>query len=141
MAINVSNKAGSQFEKVKIPARVYKAELESMRVVQMDDFDNPGQKIDKIAWGFAILGGKTKPVIEMLTNLKASLGNEKSANRKYYMALTGSEPPADGESDLEELIGLGCNVRVQDHTNKKGEVYSIIADLWALETAEPGESF
>jgi hypothetical protein len=93
MPIVVSNQESSKFEKVTIPARVYKACLDSLRVLEMDDYNNPGQKVTKISWSFAILGGKTRPVIEMLTNAKASLGNEKSGNRKFYIALTGSAPP------------------------------------------------
>ena len=137
MPIIVSTQESSKFEKVTIPARAYKACLDGMRLVEMDDYNNPGQKVTKIAWSFAILGGKTsRPVIEMLTNAKASLGNEKSGNRKYYMALTGQAPPVGGDVDHEELIGLECNVRVGDHTNQKGATYSIIVDCWPLERAE-----
>ena len=140
MPIIVSNQESTKFEKVTIPARVYKAQLDGMRLVEMDDYNNPGQKVTKIAWSFAILGGKSRPVIEMLTNAKASLGNEKSGNRKYFIALTGQAPPSSGDTDLEDLIGLECNVRVGDHTNQKGSTYSIIVDCWPLDRAEGEES-
>lgn len=140
MPIVVSNQESSKFEKITIPARVYKACLDGLRLVEMDDYNNPGQKVTKISWSFAILGGKTRPVIEMLTNAKASLGNEKSGNRKFYVALTGQAPPTTGETDLEDLIGLECNVRVGDHTNTKGATYSIIVDCWALDQAENTEA-
>ncbi len=140
MPIVVSNEEQTKFEKVLVPARTYKAQLEAMRLVEMDDYDRPGEKVSKISWSFALLGGKTRPVIEMLTKAKASLGNEKSGNRKLYIALTGQAPPAHGETDLEELLGLECNVRVGDYTNKKGQVFSIIADCWPLEQAENTEA-
>ena len=139
MPIFVSNEQSSSVEKVHIKANVYKAQLEALKVIDVNDKQNPGQKIKKLVWSFGILGGRTMPIIDAMTNLDASLGNEKSYNRKHYMALTGSEPPVDGDSDLEELIGLKCNVRVADFTNSQKKTFSVIADLWALNTEEPAE--
>lgn len=136
MAITVSNEAQQQFAKIKLPERVYVAALASLRTVEMDDSFNPGQKTTKVVWAFDIAGKQNTYTIEALTNLNSSLGNEKSKNRMFWKALTGGDPPTSGTSDLEELVGLKCQIRLKDHQNQKGETYSIIADAFALDAGE-----
>ncbi len=138
MPILVNNTgAGGAFEKVKIPPNNYKATLDNLKIEQKPDINNPGQMADTLVWYF-LIAGKTKDVtIEHWSGPTASLGNEKSWSRRFYMALTGAPPPAhDGQTDLEELIGLQCMIRVADHTTGKGDVVSKIKDAYAI--PEPG---
>lgn len=137
MPILVSNAASADFEKVRIPPRVYQATLASLKVIEVDDYNNPGQKAERIVWAFEIQGREKTVTVEALTSAKASLGNEKSGNRKFYKALTGQDPQVgNGQTDLEELLGLTCNIRVDDHTTKKGEVVSRVVDAFPLDKAE-----
>jgi hypothetical protein len=138
MPILVNNTgAGGAFEKVKIPPNNYKATLSDLKIEQKPDINNPGQMADTLVWYF-LIAGKTKDVtIEHWSGPTASLGNEKSWSRRFYMALTGQAPPAvDGQTYLEDLIGLQCMIRVADHTTGKGDVVSKIKDAYA--TPEPG---
>lgn len=137
MPILVNNTgAGGQYEKVKIPPNNYKAALSNLAIEDKPDINNPGQMAPTLVWYFTI-AGKTKDVtIEHWSGPHASLGNEKSWSRRFYMALTGEAPPAvDGQTDLEDLIGLNCMIRVADHTTGKGEVVSKIKDAYAIQAA------
>lgn len=138
MPILVNNTgAGGAFEKVKIPPSNYKATLDNLKIEQKPDINNPGQMADTLVWYFLIAGKAKDVTIEHWSGPTASLGNEKSWSRRFYMALTGAPPPAhDGQTDLEELIGLQCMIRVADHTTGKGDVVSKIKDAYAI--PEPG---
>ena len=143
MPILVNNVgAGGDFEKVLIPPSVYKATLADLKVEDKPSIDNPAVKVPTLVWYFEI-AGKTKTVtIEHWSGATASLGNDKSWSRRFYMALTGSKPPdVEGKTDLEELIGLMCNVRVADHTTGKGDTVSKIKDAFAIQADGDGPVF
>lgn len=143
MPILVPNLGGNgSYEKVVIPPGVYNATLATLEVKQMPSVDDKSVLVPTLIWHFEIVG-KTKTVtIEHWSGATASLGNEKSWSRRFYMALTGAPPPAvDGQTDLEELIGLGCKIRVDDHTTQKGEKVSKIKDAWSLKQDQDDQVF
>lgn len=134
MPILVPNQSGGgEYEKVLIPPNVYKAELVKLEIKDMPSVDDPAVKVPTLIWSFAIKGNTKTVTLEHWSGATASLGNEKSWSRRFYMALTGGVPPTvEGQTDLEELLNLSCYVRVADHTTKKGESVSKIKDAWPL---------
>lgn len=123
-------KAATEFERVHIPARIYKATLTGVRVHQFPDMDNPAVMKDHLIWSFEITGKEKSVTVEAITSMAFSA---KSNARKYVKALLGAEPHE--ECDTDELIGLACQVKVDDKT-KDGQVYSRVTDAFALDSGE-----
>ena len=139
MPILVPNLGGNgTYEKVVIPPGVYTATLGHLEIKDMPSIDDPALLTPTLIWHFEIKGNTKTVVIEHWSGATASLSNEKSWSRRFYCALTGGVPPtSQGETDLEELVGLACKVSVNDHITKKGDKVSKIKDAYPL--PKPGE--
>src|SRR5215211_4878515 len=106
----------------------YALQLASVRQVQVDDFDNPGELADRIELTFAItdhpsVSGKT------FSDLATPRLGPRSKLGQVIRALNGGAEIPDGEVDLEIFVGR----RMQATIRRKDSGYNSVIP----ETAHP----
>lgn len=126
----VLTKAGGDFEKVHIPARVYPATLTGFREAEIPHFDRPNEKQKVLFWAFEIVGTKSNVTIEGMTTLAFG---EKAKARKWAKAMLGLEPP--DSFDTDDLVGQATQILVADKL-KDSEPYSVVADVIPANSGE-----
>lgn len=122
---------GSDFERVHIPPKTYKAILVGVKEGEINDMDNPGTKKRVLFWAFEIKGREKTVTVEGMTTF--SFFGEKSKARKWVSALLNGEPPS--RIDTDDLLGYACRVVVVDKSHNN-EVFSRVESVVSAEEGE-----
>ena len=109
----------------------YPLELADVREVQVDDFDNPGQKASRIELTFTI-GGPSRWEGKQFTDLCTPRLGQKSKLGQIITALNGGIPIPDGDVDLEAFIGKRMRATIRRKDNGFNQIIA--------ETAAPHDS-
>lgn len=122
---------GSDFERIHIPAKTYKATLVAVKDGTIPDMDKPGERKNVLFWAFEIHGKERTVTVEGMTT--TSFYGDKSKARKWVKALMNQEPPT--RLDTDDLLGSPCRIVVVD----KGEGDGVFSRVENVISAEEGE--
>ena len=141
-----NNIPSTNYEKILVPEDSYNCEVKSIAVIQVPDYDNPSQKVTKLAIECELLEGsqKGKEIAHLLfpkiTKASANRGGKVYSNSKLFDLLVDlglHDEAKERKEELKTIDGLrlflsanlvGKTVRCAIGTSKRGkpEAYSMI---------------
>lgn len=133
MPVLTPSAGGGNFIKTHIPPGTYNSRVLSIVPFEMNDTDNPGQKVQRLRWSFEVMSKKTQEVkvIEGITSFAWGPGVPgMTVPKAWRWASTIMKDTPTEIFDTDELVGFECKIKVIDRKDKKtGDPISSVDDV------------
>jgi hypothetical protein len=107
-----------------IDGGTYTLELAEVREVQVDDWENPGQKASRIELTFTICDPSSRWDGKQFTDLCTPRMGPKSKLGQIMTALNGGMAIRDGDIDLEAFIGRRMQAAIRRKENGYNQIFA-----------------